>query len=160
MAIVNKKSTGIANATAMPPVRSNRVLISGPMQGAVGTVTKEASDSNGSVYAFARIPSNARIDSIRLENDVIAEGTSYSCGVYAADGSVVNATLFRGVLDLTTARSVPTEIKAIGAANAEKLLWQLIGETTDTGLMYDVCLTATIAGTGAGNIALYVNYTT
>lgn len=163
MAVVNTKATGVSNADATPVVITNRILVRGPSFRAVGVVAKAASDSDTSVFRFVRVPSNARIVSINRLNTAITAGTSYQIGVYetaANGGAAVSAGLFAATQDLSAA-STGTASRYLASAitTAEQPLWQLLGLTADPRKDYDICATGVTAGTGAGSIALEIDYT-
>lgn len=163
MAVVNTKATAITNADAVPAVASNRILTRGPMFAACGTVEVAAADDDGSVFRFARIPSNARVISIRRSNDAITGGTAYELGLHQTagnGGAAADADLFGTTLDLSSAGAqVENRYEAADIANIEKRVWELLGLTSDPGRDYDVTLTGTTVGTAAGTISLEVVYT-
>lgn len=163
MAIVNTKATAVGNADATPVVITNRILVRGPSFRAVGVVAKAAGDNDTSVFRFARVPSNARIVSINRMNTAITAGTSYQIGVHetaANGGAAVSAGLFAATQDLSTA-STGTQSRYLASAitTAEQPLWQLLGLTADPRKDYDITMTGVTVGTGAGSIAVEVDYT-
>jgi hypothetical protein len=89
MAVVNTKSTIIANYEAQP-----RVLTSGYIAGAndtvgCGIVAAAATDSIGSTYRFAFLPSGVRIEDIQMQNDLTTTGV-WQLGVYLNDNQSLN----------------------------------------------------------------------
>lgn len=164
MAVVNTKSTLITNADATPPVLNSSYFDTGIMRTSVGTVEVAAADSDTSVFRFVRVPSNARINSIRVYCDTITAGTSFDCGLYqtaANGGAVLLATAYASAVDLSTAITVGTEIafEARDIANVGKRVFEDGGLTADTALEYDICLLANTVGSAAGTITLAVNWT-
>lgn len=166
MAIVNTKAAAITNRDAAPPVLTPAHLVRGPVYEAVGAVEKAASDSNSSVFRLARFRSSDRISQLTLFNDAITGGTSYDVGLYRSafdGGAVVDADLFATALDLSSASAVAgaeilTEATATNIDKVEKRLWELLGLSADPQVEYDLALTATTAGSGAGTIAARVRY--
>lgn len=163
MAVVNTKATAVNNADAVPVVATNRILTRGPVFAAVGQVAVAAADDDGSVFRFARIPSNARIISIRRTNTAITGGTSYGIGLYqtaANGGAAASASLFAAAQDLSTAGAqVEQRYTALSVTTAEQRVWELLGLTADPQREYDVCALANTVGTAAGNIGLEILYT-
>ncbi len=153
MAVVNTKSTVVTNADA--GVLSDRKFARARLISSIGFVNKAASDSNASVFRFARLPSNAVIRAITVNSDAaITGGTAYQLAGYdtATNGGLViaNLTSFGAALDLSTASIKTTRP---GAADVEKALWHLLGLTVDPGKMIDIALLATTAGSTAANIS-------
>lgn len=163
MAVVNTKSTVITNADATARTLTSSKITGGMyLREAVGTVEVAAADDNDSVYRFVRVPSNARITSVERANDAITGGTDYNIGVHktAADGgAVVSDNLFGDAIDMSSAsafQDITYETTAANISKVEQELWQLLGLTTDPGLMYDITATGIAVGSGAGTIALRV----
>ncbi len=163
MAVANTKSTIITNADATPPVLTSSKITGGMyLRETVGTVETAAADDDNSVYRFVRVPSNARISSVEIANDAITAGTDYNIGVHrtAADGgAVVSDNLFGDAIDCSSARAftnVTYETTAANISKVEQELWQLLGLTTDPGVMYDITATGITVGSAAGTISLRV----
>lgn len=163
MAVVNTKSNAITNADASPRVANSSYLEAGLLRNSCGTVEVAAADSDGSVFRFVRLPSGARIKSIRVFADAITGGTSFDCGIYrnALDGgAVVDADAFASAVDLSAGSTSGVELvfEAQDIANIEKRLWEVAAATADPFYEYDICLTANTVGTAAGTISLSVDY--
>lgn len=164
MAVVNTKATAVSNADATPIVITNRIITRGPSFVACGTVEVAAADDDGSVFRFARLPSNARITSIVRFNDAITAGTAYEIGLHqtaANGGAAADADLFATTVDLSTASVVGVEsrFEAANIDGIEKRLWELLGLTADPRVDYDLTFTGTTVGTAAGTISVEVRYT-
>lgn len=163
MAVVNTKATGVSNADATPVVITNRILVRGPLFAACGQVAVAAADDDTSVFRCVRLPSNARIVSIRRTNSAITGGTSYGVGVHqtaANGGAAASASLFAAAQDLSSAGAqVEQRYTALAVTTMEQRLWELLGLTSDPRIDYDITLTGNTVGTGAGNIGLEVIYT-
>lgn len=163
MAVANTKSTAITNQDASPKVLNNPFVEDGLLHSSVGTVETAAADDDGSVYRFVRVPSNARIKSIKVFCDAITSGTVFDCGLYStADdgGAVVDADCYATNVDLSTAITTGTEIafEARDIANAEKRVWEDGALTSDSFKYYDICLTGDTVGSAAGTLTLQVDY--
>lgn len=163
MATVNTKSTAITNADASPRVSNNANIEAGKMRVSVGTVEIAAADDDGSVYRFVRVPSNARINSIRVFCDAITNGTSFTCGLYkisADGGAALSAACYATGFSLATAITTGTQIafQNRDIANVEKRVWEDGGLSADSYAEYDVCLVGTTVGTAAGTVTLIVEW--
>lgn len=165
MSIVNTKSVSITNADEIQPrVDTPSWIQAGSPVVSVGTVEIAAADDDGSVYRLVRVPSGARIHKIEFVSDAITGGTDFNLGVYkpAAVGSgvVVSESLFGDALDFSSGNTIPVEttFDQVDLANIEKRLWELLGLSSDPHTEYDIALTATTVGTGAGTVSIRVTY--
>jgi len=164
MAVVNTKSTIVTNADATPVVLTSPRIAGGYLACEVATVEVAAADDDTSVYRLFRLPSNAKVVSIRILNDAITGGTSYDLGFYrTADdgGAVVDADAYGSAIDMSSARTTAFfegAYEAADIANIEKEVWQNAGLSSDPSVLYDVCLTANTVGTAAGTISAIVQY--
>ncbi|MDP3939765.1 MAG: hypothetical protein Q8R92_16735 [Deltaproteobacteria bacterium] len=165
MSIVNTKSTAITNADETQPRAYTQSWIErGDAKIAVGKVEVAAADDDTSVYRLVRISSGARVHKIELLSDAIAGGTDYNLGLYkpayTGQGAVVDDNLFGDALDFSSGNTVPVEVTfdQTDIADIEKRVWELLGLAADPHTEYDICLTAVTAGTGAGTIAMRVEF--
>mgnify|MGYP000146080602 CR=1 FL=1 len=171
MPVVNTKSTVITNRDAVPRVASNANIFNCQLQEAVGVVEAANNDSIGSKYFFATIPSNARVSRILLSCDAISTSGAMDVGLYQTTdngGAVVEVDTFASAVVLTSAlvhsdithESDPTGSGATnyGIEDQEKMVWQLLGLSSDPNRSYDVVGTVTTATGGAGTIALKIQY--
>lgn len=165
MAVVNSKSTLVTNADASPAVMTANVIAGAVVKESVATREIAAADDDTSVYRFTRIASGARVSQLLFANDAITGGTSFDCGLYdiaANGGAVVDADLFLSEVDFSSARAQWTDLTHESASNdiadVEKVVWQLLGLTSDPQKQYDVCLTGNTVGSGAGTISLTCRY--
>lgn len=166
MAVVNTKSTIITNADATPVVLTSPRIAGGFLAAEVATVEVAAGDDDTSTFRLFRLPSNAKVVSIRLLNDAITGGTSYDVGIYrtAKDGgAVVDADAFASAVDMSSARTTAFfeaayESTNADIANIERELWQVAGATSDPSVSYDIVLTANTVGTAAGTISAIIEY--
>lgn len=163
MAVANTKSTHITNADATPPVLTNARIARGVVYEAVGTVETLAADDAASVYRLVRVPSNARITSIKVASDAITGANASDVGVYqtaANGGAVVDADEFASDVDISSATAfteVINEAAATEIADIEKPLWEKIGESADTLREYDIAVTVNDV-TAAGTVSMKVQY--
>jgi len=166
MAVVNTKSTAITNADATPRVPNNSYIEGGLLRVSVGTVEVAAADEDTSVFRFVRLPSGARVQSIRVFCDALTAGTSFDCGIYknAGDGgALVDVDTFASAVDLSSAITAGTEIRfeAANIDQIEKRLFEQAGIalSVDPMIEYDICLLANTVGSAAGTITLVVQWT-
>lgn len=128
------------------------------------TVEVAAADSDNSVYRLARVPSNAVIVDLRINNDAITGGTDYNVGVYDTPeingGAAIDDNAFMDAVDLSSASSGEGTyaLTAIAIENRHKQVWQHAGLSADPKKLVDIALTGITVGTGAGTIALSVTY--
>jgi hypothetical protein len=162
MAVVNLKSTAITQADAN--AATNPYIAKGSLIEAVGSASLANGDSIASTYRLCRVPSNARISSVRLFCTAITSGAA-DIGLRrtAADGgAVVDADYFIAAQSIAAALA-GTEVSGgnvITPVNREKRLWELVaGLTADPNTYYDVTVTLTAATTAAGTLAVQVSFT-
>lgn len=166
MAITNRKSTYITNATASPKVASNPILKGGMLREACGTITPATDDSATSVFRFCRVPSNARISSVLLTAADFTTGGAIDIGVYDTEdnnsGAVVDADLFASALAMTGGPfSHAEQINESGeytVAEQEKPLWEVLGLSADPHKEYDIAATITTDFNGGQAMHLKVRY--
>lgn len=161
MAVVTRKTTAITNADSTPVVLNNPGMSHQFLRQQAGTLETVAGDSVGSKYVIARVPSNARMDSIRLFNDADAT-LAADVGVYAANGAVVDADFFASAVAFSAASTVGVDVThesgVFNIDDVDKPLWQALGLTSDPCVLYDIALTLTGAATGAATISAKVSY--
>ena len=171
MAVVNIKSTIVSNYDAQP-----RILTSGYIAGSgdtttTGVVAVGATDSATSVYRICYLPSGVLVSDLAIMNDAMAAGTSYKFGVAlnTQDGGalpVANSDLiFASVITMVGARNIwtailnPSILNAGGLpANVNLRVWELLGLTADPFKEYHLIMTAVTPATGAGNVAVRLNW--
>ena len=180
MGVVNTLSTVISNYDASPRVLTSGYLAGGNDTIFVATVGATSTDSIGSTYKFAFVPSGVRMQDIQLMNDATTAGV-FKLGVYCNDQQPCTTTT-AGVVTTAAPGSIPityadqifgtgtstatanTTWKSIyaptvlnganGATNVNKRVWELLGLDFDP--FYEFILTATLttATTANGNITL------
>lgn len=161
MAVENKKSTIVTNGDANPPALTDSYIHEGRVLKQAGIAAVAAADDDNSTYRLHRVPSNARISSLKIQHGVITGGSDFDLGAYeTADngGAVKDADILADGLDLSSARSVPTEVLGVGAGDTEKRLWELLGESEDPHRDYDIVLTANTVGSAAQNVRVEIEY--
>lgn len=170
---VTVNSQLIINATAQPVVFNNAYLAGANDYISTAVCAAGASDGNGSIYRFCRIPSNAMVLGTSIMNDANTSGTSYKLGVLATAGNggavivagsdaifVPAGTSMASARSIFTALYFPAIVGASAAvANVTLRVWELLGLTSDPNAVYDVALTAVTAGSAGGNMALRLSYT-
>lgn len=166
MAVANTKSTIVTNRDSTPPLENKLWYQGARKYEDVATVEVAAADDDNSVYRLFRVRSSWRISSLELANDAITGGTAYDLGVYdtAANGGAVVASqqqLFASAVDLSSAHAFTDNTYEATATNidkVEKQLWELMGLSADPLKDYDICLTGTTVGSGAGTISARMRY--
>lgn len=168
MGVADTKSTIVTNADASPRTMTPMYLKDGKVRCQAGTVETAAADDAGSVYRLCRVPSNARIKSLKIGHDDVTNMTTADVGVYrtAADGgAVVDVDLFATAKDISSASSGMVDItyqrSNARISDIEKPLWEQLGLSADPNVEYDICVTATTNDpTAAKTIALEVEFVT
>lgn len=166
MAVVTTKSTQITNRDAQPRVLTNARLTKGDVTHARGVCSIANGDSVASKYLFCSIPSNAVPISVRVSAPDIGTTTAADIGLYrstADGGAVVDVDFFASAQALNAGPYAKTEVvNENGAvatpANGEKPIWELLGLSSDPGVIYDVVGTLTGAADGAGAVLLEIDY--
>ena len=121
---------------------------------------------------MTRLASNVRIHSIVIFSDEIDAHASptlaMDCGIYLTDGTVKDADAFGSAVTTGWGDAAGagvefiTESGAAAVANIGKKLWEIVGESSDPAVDYDISLRLTaIAATGAvGTISFVITYST
>lgn len=166
MAIVDRKSTFITNATATPRVLTNSAVSEGRLRSCGGTITPATDDSATSVFRFCRVPSNARVRGVYVTAADFTTAGAVNIGLHATQddgtGAVVDADLFASALDLSggpfTHLDVTFESGEYTVAEADQLLWQVLGLSADPQKWYDVTATISTNFNGGQAIRIDVDY--
>lgn len=165
MAVVNRNSVGLANATATPLVLNSPARGESELREKVAVVLSAADDTAASIGRFLRLPSNARVSNLLITAADATTAAAIDVGLYDVDdGAVVDADFFASAFDLALGPFAESEIKdesgvSYTTVNLEKTIWELLGLTSDPGKEYDVAytITATFNG-GPVAIALKARY--
>lgn len=149
MADYNLYGVDQKTATNGSPIRFNRKV-----------VEVAVSDTNGSIYRLAKVNSNAIIKSIKISNDIITLGSDYSVGLYQVgdNGNVINADIFSGTLDLTSAGTDTDAFANVDIAHQGREIWEHIGGAKDLNNSYVIALTANTVGSSGGTILVDIEY--
>ena len=165
MAIVDRKSQAITNATATPVVFNSPARGYGEVKEVVAVIASAADDTANSIGRFFRLPSNARVSNLLITAADATTAGAIDVGLYTVDGgAVVDADFFASALDLAAGPYAEAEIKhestvSYTTANVEKMIWELLGLTSDPGKEYDVAYTITTTFNGGPTaIALKARY--
>lgn len=165
MAVVNRKSGPITNSDSVPLVYNNPGVEHQFLRSQVGGITAVAGDSIASVYSLARVPSNARVDTILLFNTADASAAA-DIGLYPAGATLaaqaLDADLFASAVAFSAASTVGVNVTHESgvwtALNGGQMLWQVLGLTKDPCVSYDICATLTAATTGALQLTAKTSY--
>jgi len=172
MAVVTVKSASITNVDASPRVSTQAGLGGGGrMKKYVDTVALANGDSIASKYLAVRVPSNARVTRVRIDNTAITTCAS-DIGVYYADiaqdcavgitpGTVISVAFFGSAVSLATlsaagAVDVTFESGTYTLALRGKALWEALALTSDPGGKFDIVFTLTAAAASAGTVYVEV----
>jgi len=164
MAVVNTKSSQVANGDAAVQTLNASGVSGGRQYVSVDKVAVAAADDDGSVLRMFRVHSSWRILQLELLCDALTGGTSYDLGLYqiaANGGAVVAAGCYANAVDLSAAKTAWLEM-AFENRTIDKVgnaVWQDAGLSADNGRWYDLCLTANTIGTAAGNVAMKMTFT-
>jgi hypothetical protein len=176
MAIVNNKSTVVTNADATPITKSNDYQANSEQSSLLTVATLLATDTATSTYRFARIPSGACIQSVRLAapantssaasigvRETAANGGGLAAGVANSDKIFAQTVNIAAGLAVLTELLAPALASVGTASNANYGLrvWELLGLSADPYRDYDIVLTQTTAGTTAAagsNYALTADF--
>lgn len=162
MGVVNKKGAAITNNTASPRVLNSSFVEGGLLRASVGVVDLAIADSTSSTLRFCKVPSSARVHSVRLWSPDVGTTSAMNVGLWShatpdATGTVVDADFFATDLTMLAAQN-GLEIchegdvtPGFNILRAEKQIWEVLGLSSDPGIMYDVVgqLTGAIDATGA-----------
>lgn len=177
MATFNIKSTVIANRDATPKVFSDAYLTGGMMRSSEGYVqTNGSTDGVGSTYRMMNIPSNARMESIKLATDPLGTGCTLDVGVWyptyipvgsglsAANASlVINTQLFASAIacsNTLASTDITNQSLANTIKNQELPLWAAAGLASDPGIDLDIVVYVHAAVAAQGFIGLKASYCT
>jgi hypothetical protein len=169
------KSTVITNRNATPKTLTDAAISGGRVKAAYGYIqTYGAADGVGSIYKMFSIPSNARVDSVKMQAGALGTGATLDVGVYWPDfipvgaglsasvaGTVINTTLFASAVaasDALALTEVLTESAVMTIPVQEKMLWEAAGLASDPNIDLDVCVTVAGAVAAQGYIGLRALY--
>ena len=163
----------ITDLNASPAVKHDPIDFKGVARSVVGVLALTSAvitaAAAGDTWAMVRVPSRARIKSVKLTSDQLdsSTGLAVSLGVYAANQAGVLANTSSDTLWLSAASTFQAAVLgvdqslAIAASKQAQPLWQLIGLASDPSVDYDICFKVTHAATTAetsGSVALEVGF--
>lgn len=168
-------STAIANRDATPKVLTDSYVAGGGLQAAEGYVqTKGATDGVGSVYRMLSVPSNARLEAIKIAADALGTGCTLSVGVWwpsyiplgsglasSIANTVINTALFASALAASNANAwtdITNQSTNNSIANNELPLWNACGLATDPLMDLDICVYVAGAVAAQGYVGLKAAY--
>lgn len=161
MAVTNRTSTAISNATANPSVANNPPRAPGRLVRVASDLTVAADDSATSVFRFFRIKSSDVVAAVQFSAADATTAGAINIGLYDTSengGAVVDADLFASALDLSAGpyanADVTFESGEYTYAEAMKQVWEVLGLTSDPCKDYDVCAVVTTNFNGAGTSML------
>lgn len=160
MPVVTKKAALISGRDSTPPVKSTLATGTRVLYEQCASVAVETTDSIGSRYIMASVPSSASFSALfKLHGGLTSMAANI--GLYRTTqdgGAAVSATLFASALSLATADSTGTNILhnsgTLTLAHLEQPIWQVLGLAGDPQIMYDVAAVSTAAPTAAGTLAM------
>jgi len=162
MAVVNVKSTLLTNRDAAPRTINPVVNDGARVRSKAFTVEVTNGDSIGSTFRLCDVPSNARINSLRLFFDSITSAAA-DVGLYqtTANGSaVVDADAYASAVSIASANTTGLEVM-FEARNIDKVgkrVFEDAGLTTDPFRDYDLVATLTAAAGATGTLSGILEY--
>lgn len=169
------KATQISNRDANPKVLTDGFVAGGTFGNAEGYVaTHGAADGAGSTYLMFEVPSNARVEAVKILTSALGTGCTLDVGVYwptyipAGTGlassianTAINTALFASALaasNANTVTDVTNQSTNNGIANQELPLWQAAGLASDPDMPLDIVVHVAGAVAAAGLIGLHASY--
>lgn len=169
MSIEHVQSTPVSNAYAVPAVANTTGEgAPGYLREVTGYLTIPASASADSTLRFVRVPSNAKVKSVRLTTEAGGGSAAIDIGVYYpvdsvhtdVVGSAIDQDFFASAVVISSAVPMTEVVNEAGGANASYLisefdtpLWQALGLTVDPGGELDIVGTLTVAISSAAKLA-------
>lgn len=161
----------MADVTTNHAIGDDRDQREGYVRNVTVAATVSATQSATDVIRMLRIPSNARVQSIRVTSDLVATTGQIDIGLYEfneeGDGAVIDVDFFNGAtpVDLGTITNKvdpATGIAPLGnlALDQSQALWEAIGVAADPGGYYVIAATVTEVFLAAGTVLTFdVMYT-
>lgn len=163
MADVN--SDVIANMVAVPSV-SNDPTYNGRRCQAMGIAAPAADQADDSLIRMVRVPSNCRIEDVRIAAADATTAGKVDLGVYypahVNAGAVIDRDALAAAFDLSGGPFYYSSMLLVGVvtiAESAKPLWEVAGLSSDPGGDLDIVLTVeTLFNGGPTSIGLKVDY--
>lgn len=172
MVTINATSQSIQNSDASPRVANTAGVGAAARLGVADDyVTVPAAAAAGSIFRLVRVKSNVYVKSLMFNSEAQGAG-KVQLGLYYADsaediapgnsanlGAVINASLFSGDIDCTSAVA-DTEKNGLTLDKRQQPLWQAAGLSSDPGGKFDICATVhtTDMTTGTGKLGVRASF--
>jgi hypothetical protein len=147
-----------------------------PLLHADGWATVIASSSTSSIYRLIRVPTAAKVKSLRIEAEANGASTAWNIGLHYSDnpndgtpqallGTVIDADFFDTALANTNAvqstELIATDSPGYTINERDMPLWKAAGIATDPGGFFDITMMpSTQVGSGTGRVRLACQYVT
>lgn len=137
--MANFNSTVIANAIADPFVANPAGQVNGRVRVA-SQATTHTSTVTANTFRLCRLPTNARVISIKIASDVIVLVGAADVGLADTDGVAIDADLFDLTLD---GGLVVQDVRfaQLTVATAGQMLFELLGQASDPGGEFELLVT-------------------
>lgn len=163
--MANLTSTLISNGTANPKVlNSANAGAPGAVLNTYAQVAVTTSEVSTNVLRIHRVPSNARVISVRASCTALGGTCAGDIGVYRIaeeGGAVVDADFFGSAVSFVSALNAVEQLNESGV-NTPILqgqpLWQALGLSADPRTMFDVAVTLTANVSTSGNLGISTMY--
>ena len=137
----------------------------GSMHAVAGNFETLVADDIDTIYRLCRLPANAVILGIEINNDAIAGLTDADIGLYETiehGGAVKDADVYMDGTDLNAGSAIGSEVSGLSNIAIDAIgdqVYENAGDTIPTpGAEYDLCMTVNSEITGAGTIAIRVKF--
>jgi hypothetical protein len=175
MATFNVKSTIISNRDATPKVLTDPYVYGGTGTGCEGYVqTGSAADAASTTYRLCQVPSNARVDTVKMSTDALGTGCTLDVGVWwptfipvgagltaSLASTVINTQLFASALACSNSQAavdITNQSTNYTIKNQELPLWSAAGLTSDPGIDLDIVAYVHVANQIQGYVGLKVYF--
>jgi hypothetical protein len=156
--MTTKNSTLVSNFEASPQVANEASNLHGVVRVAQGTIALAAGDStDNDVVMLAPIPSNATVTQLFIGSDNLGGSCTFNVGIYSTDGTVKSEDVFAtSVADAAGMADVRFEEANINTAGQK--MYELAGDSEDSGGFYYVAATFNATGGTAGDMSFNIQY--
>lgn len=163
--MANLTSTLISNTNATPKVlNSANAGAAGATLSTYAAVAVTTSEVSTNVLRLVRVPSNARVTSVRASCTALGGTCAGDIGLYrTADdgGAVVDADFFGSAVSFVSAVNAAEQLNESGV-NTPVLqgqpLWQAAGLAADPRGFFDIAITLTANVSTGGSIGIHASY--
>ena len=161
----NQTSQLLQNASARPNVlNSANAGAPGAVMNTYAAVAVTTSEVSTNVLRLVRVPSNARMTSVRASCTALGGTCAGDIGIYRTPddgGAVVDADFFGSAVSFVSALNATEQLNESGV-NTPVLqgqpLWQALGLSADPRGFFDVAITLTANVAAGGSIGLSAMY--